>query len=134
MSDTYECRSTTRRKHTRRFDVGIHLPNIDAYDHINRQGVGDLVGAAVRYLSADDKEDLSLGGPADGEHAGEDFEIGKFVPNLDQQQTYDLVEEALGHLEEGQIFQLVLWELSPAGRDRLLKLLKEDAWKRDLVG
>jgi hypothetical protein len=122
-------RTKPRRKHTTRFFVGAYLPNIDDYDHINDQGVGDLVRAAVPHLYADEKEDLSLGGLSDGDKAGEDFEIGKFVPGLDQQQTYDLVEDALKHLDEHEIVQLVLDELSPAGRERLLKRLEEESWK-----
>jgi hypothetical protein len=120
-----------RRKHTTRFFVGAYLPTIDAYDHINEQGVGDLVRAAVPYLYADEKEGLSLGGLSDGERAGQDFNIGKFVPGLDQQHTYDLVEDALKHLDEHEIFQLVLGGLSPPGRDRLRKILDKDAWERE---
>lgn len=122
-------RTKPRRKHTTRFFVGGHLPTIDSLDHINEQGPEDLVRAAVPYLFADEKEDLSLGGQSDGERAGEDFDIGKFVPGLNQQQTYDLVEDALQHLDEAEIVQLVLDELSPAGRARLLKRLEEEAWE-----
>ena len=118
----------SRRKHTRRFDVGAHLPPIDCYDWINGQGVNDLVRAALPYLAADDKKDLGLGDQSDGDKVGGDFQIGKFVPGMDQQGAYDLVEEALKHLDEAEIFRLVKGELSPTGRARLLRLLEQETW------
>lgn len=121
-------RALPRRKHSRRFVVGDYLPAIDAYDWINGQGVKDLVAAALPHLAADDKNDLGLGDQPDGSKVDEDFQIGKFVPGMDQQATYDLVEAALPHLDEAEIFQLVMDEISPAGRARLLKLLEADAW------
>jgi hypothetical protein len=122
-------RTTPRRKRTRRFDVGIHLPATDCCDFINGQGVGDLVRAVLPYLDADSKKDLGLADQEDGAKVGEDFEIGEFVPYMDQEETYALVEAALPHLDEAEIFQLVMDELSPAGRDRLLKLLQNRSYR-----
>lgn len=122
-------RELPRRKHTSKFYAGSFLPAIDRYDWINQQGFADLVRAVLPHMSADEKKDLGMGDQPDGDKVGEDFQIGKFVSGMDQQGTYDLVEDALQHLDEEEIFQLVLDELSPAGRARLLKRLEEEAWK-----
>jgi hypothetical protein len=119
-------RTKPRRKHTRRFDVGKDLPPLDGFDSWD---IGDLVQAALPYLDADQRKDLGLADQSDGEKVGEDFEIGEYVRFMDQEETFDLVYHALPHLDEAEIFQLVLDELSPAGRERLLKRLEEEAWK-----
>lgn len=121
-------RTLPRRKLAKRFDVGVHLRAIDPYDVINGQAVLDVVRAALPYLDADDLAELGLANPTrkPGAKVGEDFEIGKFVPSLDRQETYALVEAALPHLDDAEIFQLVLEELSPAGRSRLLRRLQAD--------
>lgn len=121
-------RFTIRRKNTRNFSAGPYLPALDPYDYINGQGVADLVRAALPYLDADDKKDLGMGVQPDGDKVGEHFEIGKFIPTLSQVGTYDLVEAALAHLDADEVIDLVVRELSPRGRAKLLKRLREERW------
>jgi hypothetical protein len=116
-------RELPRRKHTSKFDVGAYVPAIDS---ISYHVLCDLAREVLRHLDVDDRPDPGINDP--GDKVGEDFRIGQYVYPLDQTQTFEMVSDALQHLDEEEIFQLVLDELSPAGRARLLKRLEEEAW------